>query len=58
MLTRDNEEFESESDKYESEEMPPFKDCNDEEIAYLVEREALIIRHVLNMQIKEDDVDK
>jgi hypothetical protein len=32
--------------------MPPLKDCSDEETAYPVEEEALIIRHVLNMQIK------
>ena len=33
-------------------------DCSDEEIAYLVEGEALVIRCALNMQIKEDDVDQ
>jgi hypothetical protein len=38
--------------------MPALKDCSDDEIAYSVEREALIIRHVLNMQIKKDDVDQ
>jgi hypothetical protein len=53
MLTKDNGEVE-----YESEEMPPLVDCSDEEIAYPVEREALVIRHALNMQIKEDDVDQ
>jgi hypothetical protein len=53
MLTRDNREVES-----ESEEMPPLLDCNDEEIAYSVEGEALVIRHALKMQIKEDDVDQ
>jgi len=58
MLTRDNGEVESESDKSESEEMPPFVDCSDEEIAYPVEGEALVIRHALNIQIKEDDVDQ
>jgi hypothetical protein len=54
MLTRDNEEVESENDKSESEEMPPLVDCSDEEIAYPVEGEALVIRRALNMQIKED----
>jgi len=58
MLPKDNEEVKSKSDKYESEEMPALKDCSDDEIAYSVEREALIIRHVLNMQIKKDDVDQ
>jgi hypothetical protein len=37
MLTRDNGEVEYESDKSESEEMPPLMDCSDEEIAYPVE---------------------
>ena len=53
MLTRDNGEVES-----ESEEMLPLVDCSDEEIAYPVEGEALVIRRALNMQIKEDDVDQ
>ena len=53
MLTRDNGEVES-----ESEETPPLVDCSDEEIAYPVEGEALVIRRALNMQIKEDDVDQ
>jgi hypothetical protein len=53
MLTRDNGEVES-----ESEEMPPLVDCSDEEIAYPVEGEALVIRCALNIQIKKDDVDQ
>jgi len=36
----------------------PLVDCSDEEIAYPAEGEALVIRHALNMQIKEDDVDQ
>jgi hypothetical protein len=52
MLTRDNGKVE-----FESEEMPLLMDCSDKEIAYQVEREALVIRRALNMQIKEDDVD-
>jgi len=47
MLTRDNEEVES-----ESEEMPPLVDYRDEEIAYPIEGKALVIRCVLNIQIK------
>jgi len=58
MLTRDNGEVEYESDKSKSEEMPPLMDCTDEEIAYHVEGEALVIKSALNMQIKEDDVDQ
>jgi hypothetical protein len=53
MLTRDNGEVES-----KSEEMPPLVDCSDEEIAYPVAGEALVIRRALNMKIKEDDVDQ
>jgi hypothetical protein len=53
MLTRDNREVE-----YESEEIPHLEDCTDVKIAYPGEEEALIIRYVLNMQIKEDDVDR
>ena len=41
-----------------SEEMPYLEDCTDVKIAYPVEEEALVIRCVLNMQIKEDDVDR
>jgi hypothetical protein len=58
MLTRDDGDVESESDKYESEEMPPLVDCSDEEIVYPIEGEALDIRHALNIQMKEDDVDQ
>jgi hypothetical protein len=53
MLTRDNGEVESESQK-----MPSLVDCSDEEIVYHVEVEALVIRRALNMKIKEDDVDQ
>jgi len=55
MLTRDNGDVESESDKFKSEEMPTLVDCSDDEIAYPVEGEALVIRRVLNIQIKKDD---
>jgi len=58
MLTRDNGEVEYESDKYESEEMPPLVDCSDEEIVYPIEGEALDKRRALNIQMKEDDVDQ
>ena len=35
----------------------PLEDCSDVEIAYPVEREALVMC-VLNVQVKEDDVDQ
>jgi hypothetical protein len=38
--------------------MPPLVDFSDQEIAYLVEGETLVIRRAMNMQIKEDDVDQ
>ena len=54
MLTRDNGDVESNSDKSRSEEMPPLVDCSDKEIAYPIEGEALVtIRRALNMQIKK-----
>ena len=53
MLIRDNGEV-----GFESKDMPPLLDCSDEKIAYLVEGEALVIRHALNRQIKEDDIDQ
>jgi hypothetical protein len=49
MFTRDNGKVESESDKSKNEEMPPLVNCSDEEIAYPVEGEALVIRLALNM---------
>jgi hypothetical protein len=58
MVIRDNEEVDFESDIYESKEMPPLKDYSDEEIEYLVKGEAWVIRHALNMQIKENDVNQ
>jgi hypothetical protein len=58
MITKDNGEVESESDKSESEEMPHLVNYSDEEIAYPVEGEALVIRRALNMQIKKDDADQ
>jgi hypothetical protein len=53
MLTRDNEEVES-----ETKEMPPLVDCSDKEIAYPIEGETLVIRRALNMQIKDNNVDQ
>jgi hypothetical protein len=54
MLTRNNGEVEYETDKSESQEMPYLVDCSDEEIAYPVKGEALVIRCALNMQTRED----
>jgi len=43
MLTIDNGEIEYESEKSESDEMLLLKDCSDEELAYPVEGDALVI---------------
>ena len=58
MILKDNREIESKSDRFHDEEVPPLKDYSDIEIVYLVEREALTITHVLNVYVKEDDVDQ
>jgi hypothetical protein len=41
-------EIESESEKYDVDDIPPLKDYRDMEITYQVERDTLVIRHVLN----------
>jgi len=51
-------EIESKSDKSYVDEMPPLKYCSDVDIVYPVKRNALVIRCVLNAQVKEDDVDQ
>jgi hypothetical protein len=57
MILKDHKKIESISDRSDDDEVPPLKDCSDVEIAYSVEREALITRCVLTIQVKED-VDK
>jgi hypothetical protein len=51
-------EIDSESDKSDVDEMSPLEDCSDVEISYRVKREALVIMCVLNVKVKEDDVDQ
>jgi hypothetical protein len=53
MLIRCNGEVE-----FESEEMPSLEDCSDEEIAYPVKGETLVIKSSLDMPIKKDDVNQ
>jgi hypothetical protein len=50
-------EIESESEKSKSDEMPPLKDCHDEELTSPVEGKVLVKRRVLSVQVKEDNVD-
>ena len=38
--------------------MPPLKDCRNEELTSPVKGKALVIRHVLSVQVKEYDVDQ
>ena len=42
-------EIESESEKYNVDDLPPLKDYRDMEITHPVEKEKLIRRHVLNV---------
>jgi hypothetical protein len=44
MLTRGNEEVKSKSEK-----MPHLEDCSDEDIAYPIKVDALVIMRTLNM---------
>jgi uncharacterized protein YxjI len=38
--------------------MSSLKDFIDEEVAYSIEGKALVIRHTLQVQVKEDDIDQ
>jgi hypothetical protein len=42
-------EIKSESEKYDVDDMPPLKEYRDMKITYQVERDTLVIRHVLNV---------
>jgi len=53
-----HDEIESASNKSDVDEMPLLKDYGNVEITYPVEGEALVIRRVLNAQVKEDNVDQ
>ena len=58
MVIRDIEDVESESAITDCKDMLPLKDCIDEEIAFPVKGEALVIRRTLLVQVKEDDIDQ
>ena len=51
-------EIESKSDKSYVDEMPHLKDCSDVDIVYPVKRNVLVVKCVLNAQVKEDDLDQ
>jgi hypothetical protein len=46
MILKDHSEVESESDGSQDDKIQPLEDCSYERVAYLVEREALVIRHI------------
>ena len=48
---RDDYEIETEGESDEDS-MPPLEDDDEDGVKYLVEREALVVRHTLNAQIK------
>jgi hypothetical protein len=50
--------MDSKRDRSNYEDMPPLKDYTGEEIAYLVEGEALVIRRILQAQVKKEDIDQ
>jgi hypothetical protein len=54
MMIRDNGDIESASDKSDCEGMPPLVDSDGDELALPVE-ESLVIRRILQIQIKEDE---
>jgi hypothetical protein len=57
MVIRNNVDMESESNRSDCEYMPPLEDYTGEEIAYLIEGEALVIRRTFWIQVKKDDID-
>jgi hypothetical protein len=58
IILKDHRKLEFESDRSNKDEISLLKDCSDTEIAYLVEGEALIIRRILNMQVKKDNINQ
>jgi len=58
IILKDHGKLEFESDRSNKDEISLLKDCSDTEIAYLVEGEALIIRRILNMQVKKDNINQ
>jgi hypothetical protein len=58
MILKDHDDIEYESDRFEEDEMPPFKYYSDEDVEYSVEGEYLDITHTHNVQIKKDDVEQ
>jgi len=57
MLLQNHREVETKSDNIDDE-MQALEDVSDEDVEYLVKGESLVIRCTLNVQIKEDDLEK
>jgi hypothetical protein len=58
MILNDHGKIKSKNDRSEEDKMPPFEDYSYENLEYLVEGEYLVIRHTLNIYIKEDNVEQ
>jgi hypothetical protein len=56
MILRDDEEVESARNEFKYESMLELKDASD--VEYNVDREFLVIRIILNVQVSEEDVEK
>jgi hypothetical protein len=56
MVMREHREIESESNKSEDDKMLALKNYSD--VEYLINREVLVFKRSLNVQIKKDDVNK
>jgi len=54
MTIKEHRDIELKSDKSKKDEMPPWEDYNN--VEYLVDEEALVIKRTLNVQIKKDDI--
>jgi hypothetical protein len=52
---REHEGIESKSEKFKEDEMSPLEHCS--YVKYLVDREALVIMIILNVQIEEDNIE-
>jgi hypothetical protein len=56
MILRDDEEVESARNEFKYKSMSELKDASD--VEYNVDREFLVIRRSLNVQVSEEDVEK
>lgn len=57
MILQDHREVETKSDNI-GDEMQALEDVSNDNVEYLVNGESLVIRCTLNVEIKEDDLEK